>query len=139
MPCLIKVYTVIDNKTKKFREFNGNDTIDRYPPACEKVEKILCVSEKIFKKIVKDFEAFFKDIKSRPKQKSLNLGPNKAQIKAPKKVNTAQKATTLPYGLMNKPSQFEPSNGLDSLSRTYRHRVGRLNDWYDTYGQGMYE
>jgi hypothetical protein len=117
----------------------GNDTIDRYPPACEKVEKILCVSEKIFKKIVKDFEAFFKDIKSRPKQKSLNLGPNKAQIKAPKKVNTAQKATTLPYGLMNKPSQFEPSNGLDSLSRTYRHRVGRLNDWYDTYGQGMYE
>jgi len=28
------------------------------PPACGKVEKILCVSEKIFKKIQKDFESF---------------------------------------------------------------------------------
>ena len=117
----------------------GNDTIDRYPPACEKVEKILCVSEKIFKKIVRDFKAFFRGSRSRPKQKSLNPGANKAKIKAPKMVNTAQKASTLPYGLMNKPSQFEPSNGLDSLGRTYRHRVGRLNDWHSTYGQGMYE
>jgi hypothetical protein len=97
------------------------------------------VSEKIFKKIVKEFEAFFKGNRSQHKQKSLNAKANKAQIKASKTVNTAQKATTLPYGLMNKPSQFEPSNGLDSLSRTYRHRVGRLNDWYETYGQGMYE
>jgi hypothetical protein len=97
------------------------------------------VSEKIFKKVVKDFEAFFKGNRSRPKQKSLNPEANKAKIKAPKTAKTAQKATTLPYGLMNKPSQFEPSNGLDSLSRTYRHRVGRLNDWHDTYGQGMYE
>ena len=89
--------------------------------------------------MVKDFEAFFRGIRNRPKQKSLNLEANKTKIKAPKTVNTAQKATTLPYGLMNKPNQFEPSNGLDSLSRTYRHRVGRLNDWYETYGQGMYE
>jgi hypothetical protein len=97
------------------------------------------VSEKTFKKIVKDFEVFFRGIRSQPKPKALNLGPIKDQIKPPKTVNTAQKTTTLPYGLMNKPSQFEPSNGLDSLSRTYRHRVGRLNDWHSTYGQGMYE
>jgi len=64
---------------------------------------------------------------------------NKAPIKAPKAMKSASKSQPLPYGLMNKPSQFEPSNGLDSLNRTYRHRVGRLNDWYDTYGQGMYE
>ena len=51
----------------------------------------------------------------------------------------ASKPQPLPYGLMNKPSQFEPTNGHDSLSWTYRHRVGRLNDWYETYGQGMYE
>ena len=101
--------------------------------------KILCVSEKTFKKIVRDFKALFRASRSRLKQKSLNLEANKAKVKAPKTVNTAQKATTLPYGLMNKPSQFEPSNGLDSLSRTYRHRVGRLNDWNSTYGQGMYE
>src|ERR1700689_568904 len=58
----------------------GNDTIDCYPPACEKVEKILCVSEKIFKKVVKDFEAFFRGSKGRPSQRSLIVEPDKGQI-----------------------------------------------------------
>ena len=117
--------------------FYGNDTIDRYPPACERVEKILCVSERIFKKIQKDFERF--GIKVRPKPKSLNEKANKAQIKAPKTMKPASKPQPLPYGLMNKPNSFEPSNGIGNLDNTYRHRVGRLNDWYETYGQGMYE
>jgi hypothetical protein len=95
------------------------------------------VSEKIFKKIQRDFERF--GIKVKPKPKSLNQKVNKVQIKDLKTIKITSKDTTMPYGLMNKPSQFEPSNGLDSLTRTYRHRVGRLNDWYDTYGQGMYE
>ena len=125
--------------SNKVRNIFGNDTIDRYPPACGKVAKILCVSEKVFKKIVEDFEAFFRGIKDQPKQRSLTLGANKGQIKAPKTITTVQKGPTLPYGLINKPSQFEPSSGVDSLSRTYRHRVGRLNDWHSTYGQGMYE
>ncbi len=45
-------------KTRVGGKLAGNDTIDRYPPACEKVEKILCVSEKVFKKIQRDFERF---------------------------------------------------------------------------------
>jgi len=84
-----------------------------------------------------------KGSKARSKQRSANPEPNKDQtespIKATKQKNKAHDQQALPYGLMNKPSQFEPSNGLDSLSRTYRHRIGRLNDWHETYGQGMYE
>jgi hypothetical protein len=97
------------------------------------------VSEKIFKKIVKDFEAFFRGSKGRSNQRSLIIGPYKGQIKRQKPVQATSKPQTLPYGPIIKSSHFEPSNGLDSLARTYRHRVGRLNDWYETYGQGMYE
>ena len=95
------------------------------------------MNEKTFKKIQRDFDRF--GFKTKPKPKALNQEVNKAPIKAQKAVKPASNPQALPYGLMSKPSQFEPSNGLDSLSRTYRHRVGRLNDWYETYGQGMYE
>ena len=120
--------------------FFGNDTIDRYPPACEKTEKILCVSEKIFKKIVKDFEDFFSGVKGQPSQRSLNIGPSKAQIKGQKSSAKAIKPKTkshdqqvLPYGA------YEPSNLAENIALSRNHRVGRMQDWHSTYGQGMYE
>jgi len=123
---------------------SGNDTIDRYPPACGKVEKILCVSEKTFKKIVKDFGAFFKG--SKANQESFNPEPNKGQInkqessvKEPKPKTKSHQQQALPYGLMTNPSHFEPSSGLYALNNSRNHRVGRVNDWNSTYGQGMYE
>jgi len=116
----------------------GNDTIDRYPPACEKVEKILCVSEKVFKKIVRDFEAFFKGNKAN--QRSLNPEPNKGQtngqkpsVKATKPKTKSHDQLVLPY------SAYEPSSLAENIGLSRNHRVGRVNDWHSTYGQGMYE
>ena len=118
----------------------GNGTIDCYPPACEKVEKILCVSEKIFKKIVKSFEAFFRGGKGRPKQRTLNLGPNKGQIngqkpslKTTKPKMSSNDQIVLPY------RPYEPSNLAENIGLCRNHRVGRMQDWHSTYGQGMYE
>ena len=99
---------------------SGNDTIDRYPPACREVGKILCVSEKVFKRIQRDFEAFLRDNKP-PKAKK----PKILKLKVKPKTYTP------------KPSAVEPAPpNLDDL---YLHRLGRLNDWDKNYGQGMYE
>ena len=118
----------------------GNDTIDRYPPACEKVEKILCVSEKIFKKVVKDFEALFKGSKVRPNQKSLNLEPNKSQINGQKSSVKATKPKVKSNDQMVLPySRYEPSSFAENISLSRNHRVSRVQDWHSTYGQGMYE
>jgi hypothetical protein len=103
---------------------NGNDTIDRYPPACRGIEKILCVSERIFKGIQQDWQGFLKQFK--PKRSPKAKWITKLKIKpSPKDIF-----------LLN---HFELINDPDSISRSYTHRVGRLNDWYHTYGQGMYE
>jgi hypothetical protein len=98
------------------------------------------VSEKIFKKVVKDFEAFFRGSKGRPRQRSLIVEPDKGQIhgqKSSAKVNKpkikSNNQMALPY------SQYEPSNFADSISLCRNHRVGRMQDWHSTYGQGMYE
>jgi hypothetical protein len=124
--------------TTRWTKSGGNDTIDRYPPACEKVEKILCVSEKIFKKIIKDFEVYFRG--SKANQISLNPGPNKGPIngqkpslKVTKPKDKSQGQLVLPY------SAYEPSNLAENIGRCRNHRVGRVNDWHSTYGQGMYE
>jgi hypothetical protein len=98
------------------------------------------VSEKIFKKVLRDFEAFFRGSKVRPNQRSLNPGLNKGQINGQKPSVKMTKPKTishdqlvLPYGL------YKPSNLAESLSLSPAHRVGRMQDWYSTYGQGMYE
>jgi hypothetical protein len=98
------------------------------------------VSEKIFKKIVKDFETFFRGSKARSNQRTLNPGPNKGQIDGQKPSTKMTKPKTkshdqlvLPYGL------YEPSNLAENLGRCRNHRVGRMQDWHSTYGQGMYE
>ena len=135
---MYKVCNIKTPFTRARTSFHGNDTIDRYPPACGKVEKILCVSEKVFKKITKDFEAFFKG--SNAKQKSLNLKPPKGPINAQKPLIKITKPKTksnvqqaLPYGA------YEPSNLAENIGLSRNHRIGRVNDWHSTYGQGMYE
>ena len=116
----------------------GNDTIDRYPPACGKVEKILCVSEKIFKKVVKDFEAFFKGNKTN--QKSLNPGINKGHANEQKPTVKTTKPKPKPPSQQILPySAYEPSSLAENIGLSRNHRVGRVNDWHSTYGQGMYE
>jgi hypothetical protein len=117
----------------------GNDTIDHYPPACEKVEKILCLSEKIFKKIVKNFKTFFGGVKGRPNQRSLNLGASTAQIKGQKSLSKLNKPRMTSNDLALPYRPYEPSNLAESMGLCRHHRIGRVQDWHSTYGQGMYE
>jgi hypothetical protein len=98
------------------------------------------VSEKTFKKIVKDFEAFFRGVKDQPRQRSLNLGPNKGQTNEQKSSAKANKPKIKPNDHMALPySSYEPSSLAENISLSRNHRVGRMQDWYSTYGQGMYE
>ena len=103
---------------------SGNDTIDRYPPACRGIEKILCVSGKIFKRILKNWHGFLKD--------------NQAACKTKPSKRPKFKTKPILKALMP-PNHYETINSPDSLSKSYRHRVSRLNDWDKNYGQGMYE
>jgi len=84
------------------------------------VGKILCVSERIFKRIQKDFQRFLKANKA-PKEKLVK----KPKIK-PIKINMPQ-------------NHFKPVNSPDSINNVFNHRKGRMIDWHSTYGQGMYE
>lgn len=104
---------------KPYKNF-GNDTIDCYPPWDTNIEKILCVSGKVFKKIQWDFWAFLRD----------NTRP---QVKRPKTLKPKVK----PKIYTPKPSAVEQA--APNLDDLYLHRLGRLNDWSKTYGQGMYE
>ena len=98
----------------------GNDTIDRYPPGFRVVKKILCVSQKVFKRIQGDFGSFLKD--------NTPARPKKPKIVKPK---------VKPKTYTPKPSAVEPAaSNLDDL---YLHRLGRMKDWHGLYGQGMYE
>jgi len=98
------------------------------------------VSEKTFKKIVRDFEAFFRGIKGHVKQRSLSLEPNKGQINGQKSSVKATKTKTKSHGQLILPyGAYEPSNIAEHIGRSPYHRVGRMQDWHSTYGQGMYE
>jgi len=102
---------------------HGNDTIDRYPPTCGELSKILCISEKVFKKILKDWMGFVKENKPICSSKSKTTQKPKIKlikVKMPK-------------------NHFELINDPESIYNTFNHRKGRINDWYHTYGQGMYE
>ena len=105
---------------------SGNDTIDHYPPAVQEIKKVLCVSERTLKKIQVEFKGFWKTSEARkifkPKQQ-----PIKSKNKIVKKV------------IIQKSSHFEPNDGIDALRKTRNHCVGRIKDWYELYGQGMYE
>ena len=103
---------------------SGNDTIDRYPPACREIEKILCISDRIFKAIQQDWCSFLRQFKP------VEILKPKAKKMVKIKKNTEIMLAKNHYELINDP---------ESIHRSYNHRVGRLNDWYHTYGQGMYE
>jgi hypothetical protein len=114
---------MVYGKSSAIFENVGNDTIDRYPSACREISKILCVSDRIFKRIQKDWQGFLKQTQSvcYPKAK---ITP-KTKIK-PKKIKIPQ-------------NHYELVNDPDSINNTYNHRKGRMNDWHSTYGQGMYD
>ena len=114
------MYPICDTLSTNRHSSSGNDTIDRYPPACREIEQILCVSDKSFKKIQKDWQSFLKD-----NQVAKEKPVKKTKIK-PIKVNIPQ-------------NHFKLVNAPDSINNTFNHRKGRMNDWYGTYGQGMYE
>jgi hypothetical protein len=100
---------------------SGNDTIDRYPPACREIERILCVKEVIFRKLQKDFRKFLK-VNKTAKEKPIK----KPKIKPKRKIS-------VPEG------HFEPSNFYDTSKHCYNQRISRMKDWHNNYGQGMYE
>ncbi len=89
-----------------------------------KIAKILCVNGKVFKKIQWEFWSFLKD----------NKVPRKPTPKRKPKV----KIKPIKIAPLT-PNHLIPLNGADSLGKLYNHRVGRLNDWHELYGQGMYE
>lgn len=76
----------------------------------------------MFKQIQWDLWRFLKD----------NKHTNQPKVKKKPKTKPSPVKATLP------PNHFEPTYS-GNLDNTYRHRVGRLNDWDETYGQGMYE
>ena len=105
--------------------FHGNDTIDPYPPSCKEIEKILCVSEKTFKAIVKDVEVFFKGIKVQAESKSLIKDQCLESNELIKPFSSAFK---------NLPDlgHFEPSN-IIYLQYTDIRRWRRVNEWFSQY------
>ena len=110
----------------------GNDTIDHYPPSCGKIEKILCVSEKIFKELQNDFEPFFKSLIGQPRPKSFNTGANTGQILGPKALSetSASKLAQI------KNIAYEPSNAIH-LQHTAIRRWRRVNEWFSQYAHGI--
>jgi hypothetical protein len=116
---LVKVYPANGRKSSLRQDDFGNDTIDRYPPACREIERILCVKEGVFRKLRKDFGRFLK----------ANKAPKEKPVKKPK-IKT-HKTTIVPIY-----HSYQPISGIRN---THRHKIGRMQDWYGTYGQGMYE
>ena len=109
--------------------FNGNDTIDPYPLINGEVEKILVVSEKIFKEIQKDFGAFLRSIKGRPDPKSFNIRPARGRILEPK---TTLETFRPKLDQSKNIGHFEPSNTIFLQYSTIR-RWRRVNEWFSQY------
>jgi len=74
----------------------------------------------VFRKLQKDFQRFLR----------ANNAPKEKPVKKPK---IKSKKVHMPK------NHFELVNAPDSISKSYTHRVGRMNDWNSIYGQGMYE
>ncbi|GEM_PF-2759327 len=106
----------------------GNDTIDCYPLETGEIKKILVVSEQTFKEIQKEFKLFFKGLKSRASQRSLNLETSKGQDFKPK-LSTKECN-------QNKPCRdYEPTNAIYLNSSDWR-RWARVKEWFSRYAQG---
>ena len=111
----------------------GNDTIDSYPlEHCGENSKILCVSEKTFKEILKDSEAFFKGINGHLSPRSFGIEPSRGQNSG---LKAAPQAISPKLG--SKPNaeffrDYEPSNTI-YLQYSDIRRWRRVSEWYKQY------
>ena len=116
-------------QSRAFPKTNGNDTIDCYPLETGGIKKILVVSEQTFKEIQKEFKLFFKGLKSRASQRSLNL-------KAPGGQDSKPKLSTKELTNQNKHFRdYEPTNAIYLNNSQWRRRV-RVKEWFSRYAQG---
>jgi hypothetical protein len=111
----------------------GNDTIDCYPlQHCGEIQKILCVSEKTFKTIVKEFEAFFKGVSGQLSPRSFGVEPYKGQNTG---LKPAPQTISAKLGLTTKAEyvrDYEPSNTI-YLQYSEIRRWRRVNEWFNQY------
>jgi hypothetical protein len=129
---LLEVYTINVDCQVTSNVLYGNDTIDSYPLPYGEIEKILCVSERTFKEIQKDFTGFFKSISGQPRPRSLNIAPLKRQTFEPKPPTEA----FAPQLVKIKNTDYEPSNTI-YLQHSAIRRWRRVNEWFRQYAHGI--
>ena len=116
-----------------FETLVGNDTIDCYPlQHCGEISKILCVSAKTFKAIVKDFEAFFKGTSGQLSPRSFGIEQSRGQnpwLKTEPQTISPKLASTASAEYIR---DYEPSNTI-YLQYSDIRRWRRVNEWYKQY------
>lgn len=102
---------------------HGNDTIDPYPLIPVEAKKILCITQSTYLNIYQAYQAFRESIKTvvqaLPALKTM----------AP----TIHQPITYEYT-----RDYQPSNAIYVNECDYR-RWCRVSEWFNTYGQGIYE
>lgn len=111
---------------KEFLDLIGNDTIDPYPLGGGNVEKILCVSERTFGAILKDFKAFFKG-NNGLSPRSLNTQPSKGQNARPKAAEQTLSPKLGPTESAAFFRDYEPTN-IIYLQHSNIRRWRRVNE-----------
>ena len=105
------------------KEGCGNDTIDPYPLIPVEAKKILCITQETFLNICQAYQAFRESIKpvilSKPVVKSI--------------ASTTSQTINYEYT-----RDYEPSNAIQVNECDFR-RWCRVSEWFNTYGQGIYE
>jgi hypothetical protein len=102
---------------------NGNDTIDPYPLIPREAEKILCITQATFLNIHRAYQVFQEFIKP------VTL------IKPALKIIAPTTHQTIAYQHTH---DYQPSNAIYVNECDYR-RWCRVSEWFNTYGQGIYE
>jgi len=115
----------------------GNDTIDSYPlEHCGENSKILCVSEKTFKEILKDSGAFFKGINGHLSPKSFGIEPSRGQNPGLKGLPQTISPKSAPTAHAEYFRDYEPSNTI-YLQYSDIRRWRRVSEWYKQYAHGV--
>ena len=111
----------------------GNDTIDHYPlEHCGENSKILCVSEKTFKEILKDSEVFFKGINAQLNPRSFGVEPSRGQNLGLKVAPQTISPKSAPTAHAEYFRDYEPSN-IVYLQYSDIRRWRRVSEWYKQY------